>query len=267
MAWGFDPDQMMEDPFFGAYTSVGVSLAKLVAAGADYRRAYLTFQEFFEKLRSEPERWGKPFAALLGALRAQLDFGRAAIGGKDSMSGTFNDLDVPPTLISFAIAPVEAGEVLSPEFKEAGHPVYAFGGSSSAEHLKETWEAFHDLHRQGKVKAAWAVENGAAEAVMKMSFGNSIGFVNDPQAGAPWWGPYPGMIVAELTEEVDLPCANRIGFTTAEPAITIGRDSASIEELLNLNEGALEDVYPSCTPADPAPVPVLEAPALSLIHI
>ena len=263
MAWGFDPDQMMEDPFFGAYASVNVSLAKLVAAGVDYKKAYLTFQEFFEKLRSKPERWGKPFAALLGALRAQLDFGRAAIGGKDSMSGTFNDLDVPPTLISFAIAPVEAGEVLSPEFKEAGHPVYAFGGSSSAEHLKETWEAFHDLHRQGKVKAAWAVENGAAEAVMKMSFGNSIGFVNDPQAGAPWWGPYPGMIVAELTEEVDLPCAGRIGFTTAEPTITIGKDSASIEELLNLNEGALEDVYPSRTPADPAPVPVLEAPSFS----
>ena len=245
MAWGFDPDQMMEDPFFGAYASVNVSLAKLVAAGGDYKKAYLTFQEFFEKLRSEPERWGKPFAALLGALKAQLDFGRAAIGGKDSMSGSFNDLDVPPTLISFAIAPIKAGEVLSPEFKEAGHPVYTFGGSSSAKHLKEAWEAFHDLHRQGKVKAAWAVENGAAEAVMKMSFGNSIGFVNDPQAGAPWWGPYPGMIVAELTQEVDLPCADRIGFTTAEPTITIGKDSASIEELLNLNEGVLEKVYPT----------------------
>ena len=245
MAWGFDPDQMMEDPFFGAYASVNVSLAKLVAAGGDYKKAYLTFQEFFEKLRSEPERWGKPFAALLGALKAQLDFGRAAIGGKDSMSGSFNDLDVPPTLISFAIAPIKAGEVLSPEFKEAGHPVYTFGGSSSAKHLKEAWEAFHDLHRQGKVKAAWAVENGAAEAVMKMSFGNSIGFVNDPQAGAPWWGPYPGMIVAELTQEVDLPCADRIGFTTAEPTITIGKDSASIEELLKLNEGVLEKVYPT----------------------
>ena len=245
MAWGFDPDQMMEDPFFGAYSSVVVSLAKVAAAGGDYKKAYLTFQEFFEKLRSEPERWGKPFAALLGALKAQLDFGRAAIGGKDSMSGSFNDLDVPPTLISFAIAPIKAGEVLSPEFKEAGHPVYTFGGSSSAKHLKEAWEAFHDLHRQGKVKAAWAVENGAAEAVMKMSFGNSIGFVNDPQAGAPWWGSYPGMIVAELTQEVDLPCADRIGFTTAEPTITIGKDSASIEELLNLNEGVLEKVYPT----------------------
>ena len=245
MAWGFDPDQMMEDPFAGAFHSVEVSLAKVVAAGGDYQKAYLTFQEFFEKLRDEPERWGKPFAALLGALKAQLDFGRAAIGGKDSMSGSFLDKDVPPTLISFAIAPIKAGEVLSPEFKEAGHPVYTFGGSSSAKHLKEAGEAFHDLHRQGKVKAAWAVENGAAEAVMKMSFGNSIGFVNDPQAGAPWWGPYPGMIVAELTQEVDLPCADRIGFTTAEPTITIGKDSASIEELLKLNEGVLEKVYPT----------------------
>ncbi len=108
---------------------MNVSVAKLVAAGADYKKAYLTFQEFFEKLRDEPERWGKPFAALLGALDAQLELGAAAIGGKDSMSGSFHDLDVPPTLISFAIAPIKAGEVLSPEFKEAGHPVYLFGGS------------------------------------------------------------------------------------------------------------------------------------------
>ena len=96
------------------------SLAKVAAAGGDYKKAYLTFQEFFEKLRSEPERWGKPFAALLGALKAQLDFGRAAIGGKDSMSGSFNDLDVPPTLISFAIAPIKAGEVLSPRVQGGG---------------------------------------------------------------------------------------------------------------------------------------------------
>ena len=117
MAWGFDPEQMAADPYAGAYASITVSLAKLAAAGADYRRAYLTLQEYFEKLRTEPGRWGKPFAALLGALDAQLDFGAAAIGGKDSMSGSFLDLDVPPTLISFAIAPIKAGEVLSSEFK------------------------------------------------------------------------------------------------------------------------------------------------------
>ncbi len=249
MAWGFDPDHMSADPYTGAYASVVSSLAKLVAAGGDYRRAYLTFQEYFEKLRTEPARWGKPFSALLGALDAQLSFGVAAIGGKDSMSGSFLNRDVPPTLISFAIVPAKAGEVLTPEFKEAGHPVYTFGNGclDDAEGQKAAWDALHELSAAGKVKAAWAVENGVAEAVMKMSFGNRIGFVNDPKEGAPWWGPCPGMIVAELTEKVDLPCANRIGFTTSEPTITIGRDTASISELLERNEGVLENVYPTRT--------------------
>ena len=245
MAWGFDPDQMMEDPFFGAYCSVVVSLAKVAAAGGDYKKAYLTFQEFFEKLRSEPERWGKPFAALLGALKAQLDFGRAAIGGKDSMSGSFNDLDVPPTLISFAIAPIKAGEVLSPEFKEAGHPVYRFAPENdSAQALKTAWEAFYDLHRQGKVKAAWAVENSLAEAVMKMSFGNSIGFQTGLE-DVNWYAPCAGAIVAELTEEINLDCARRIGETTEAPFVALPGDAVSIQELLNLNEGVLEKVYPT----------------------
>ena len=245
MAWGFDPDQMMEDPFFGAYCSVVASLAKVAAAGGDYKKAYLTFQEFFEKLRSEPERWGKPFAALLGALKAQLDFGRAAIGGKDSMSGSFNDLDVPPTLISFAIAPIKAGEVLSPEFKEAGHPVYRFAPENdSAQALKTAWEAFHDLHRQGKVKAAWAVENSLAEAVMKMSFGNSIGFQTGLE-DVNWYAPCAGAIVAELTEEINLDCARRIGETTEAPFVALPGDAVSIQELLQLNEGVLEKVYPT----------------------
>ena len=245
MAWGFDPDQMMEDPFFGAYCSVVASLAKVAAAGGDYKKAYLTFQEFFEKLRSEPERWGKPFAALLGALKAQLDFGRAAIGGKDSMSGSFNDLDVPPTLISFAIAPIKAGEVLSPEFKEAGHPVYRFAPENdSAQALKTAWEAFYDLHRQGKVKAAWAVENSLAEAVMKMSFGNSIGFQTGLE-DVNWYAPCAGAIVAELTEEINLDCARRIGETTKAPFVALPGDAVSIQELLKLNEGVLEKVYPT----------------------
>ena len=106
MAWGFDPDQSSVDPYMGSYNAVYTSMAKLVAAGADYTKAYLSFQEFFERLRTESVRWGKPFAALLGALDAQLELGAAAIGGKDSMSGTFMDKDVPPTLISFAVCPV-----------------------------------------------------------------------------------------------------------------------------------------------------------------
>ncbi|MBE5956337.1 MAG: phosphoribosylformylglycinamidine synthase [Lachnospiraceae bacterium] len=252
MAWGFDPDQSTLDPYTGSYNAVYTSMAKLVAAGADYKLAYLTFQEFFEKLRQEPQRWGKPFSALLGGLDAQLELGAAAIGGKDSMSGSFLDMDVPPTLISFAIAPLKADEVLSPEFKEAGHPVYLFAGTD-ADSKKAAWETFYALHKEGKVAAAWAVENGLAEAVMNMSFGNEIGFA---AAGTDvlWDTLIPAGIVAELTEDTD--AALLIGVTTEEPVITIGDDSASIEELLALNEGVLEKVYPNRTKSA-GEVPVL----------
>ena len=121
MSYGFHPQVMSQSPYEGAYLSVVESLMKLGAAGFDTRRAYLTFQEYFERMTGDPARWGKPLAALLGALDAQMDFGVAAIGGKDSMSGTFETLDVPPTLVSFAIAPGVSGEVISPEFKAAGH--------------------------------------------------------------------------------------------------------------------------------------------------
>ena len=240
MAWGFDPERMSIDPYAGAHESVYVSMAKIVAAGADYRKAYLTFQEFFEKLRNEPERWGKPFAALLGGLDAQLELGAAAIGGKDSMSGSFLDMDVPPTLISFAIAPVKAGEVLTPEFKAGEHPVYLFRGQDA----KSAWSTFHALCQTGKVKAAWAVEHGLAEAVMKMSFGNCVGF----QAGledVDWYTAMPGAIVAELTEEINEPCALRLGETTKAPYVALPGEAVSIEELLQCNEAILEKVYPT----------------------
>ncbi len=241
MAWGCDPDTLSRDPYWGAYEAVTTSLAKLVAAGADYKKAYLTLQEFFEKLRDEPGRWGKPFAALLGAMEAQLQYGCAAIGGKDSMSGSFLDLDVPPTLISFAIAPIQAGEVISPEFKEPGHPVYYFGASPL--HRKEAWETFHALAREGKIKAAWAVENGIDEAVMKMSFGNKIGFSGDDVLLRGY--RHSGDIVAELAEEIDCEYAQKIGKTTEAAVISIDGDEAPIDELLALNEGVLEDVYPT----------------------
>ena len=247
-SWGCDPDHMSIDPYTGAHAAVYTSVAKLVAAGADYKKAYLTLQEFFEKLRNEPARWGKPFAALLGALDAQLELGAAAIGGKDSMSGTFLDKDVPPTLISFAIAPVKQGEVLTPEFKEAGNPVYLFGPTDdSAESLKQVWEAFYALHMQGKVKSAWAVENGIAEAVMKMSFGNGIGFASNGAVDDQWHMGLWGFLVAELTEDVDIPGVMKIGETTEEPNIVLDGDSASIEELYALNSAVLEDVYPTKT--------------------
>ena len=246
MAWGCDPDHMTIDPYTGAHAAVYNSVAKLVAAGADYKAAYLTLQEFFEKLRNEPARWGKPMAALLGALDAQLELGAAAIGGKDSMSGSFMDLDVPPTLISFAIAPIQAGAVLSPEFKEADHPVYLFAPTDfGTDSLKTAWEQFNALHKAGKVKAAWAVENGLGEAVMKMSFGNGIGFRGNGYVKDQWHLPFYGFIVAELTEDVELPGVVKIGQTTAEAVIDLDGDCASIEELYALNAGVLENVYPT----------------------
>ena len=243
MAWGCDPEQTSTDPYIGAYNAVYTSMAKLVAAGADYKKAYLSFQEFFEKLRTEPERWGKPFAALLGTVDAQLELGAAAIGGKDSMSGTFLDHDVPPTLISFAIAPVRAGEIVTTDFKSAGHGVYLFYGGT-AEQKTAAWERFTALARAGRVASAWAVENGLAEAVFKMSLGNEIGFAAEKSA-RDWFAPMPGAIIAELTEEVsDAVC---IGVTTAEKTIAIGNDEASIAELLALNDAVLESVYPTKT--------------------
>ena len=249
MAWGLDPDHMCIDPYTGARAAVYTSMAKLVAAGADYKQAYLTLQEFFEKLRTEPVRWGKPFAALLGAMDAQLELNAAAIGGKDSMSGTFLDMDVPPTLISFAIAPVLATEVLSPEFKEAGHPVYLFApDEDTAESQKAAWDAFYALHKAGKVKAAWAVENGLGEAVMKMSFGNKIGFKSTQCDDWHSAGMY-GFIVAELSEEVENNYAFKLGETTAEEVIDLAGDKATIDELIAINEGVLESVYPTIAPA------------------
>ena len=251
MAWGLDPDAMCIDPYCGAHAAVYNSMAKLVAAGADYKLAYLTLQEFFEKLKNEPARWGKPFAALLGAMDAQIELGAAAIGGKDSMSGTFLDKDVPPTLISFAIAPIKASEVLTPEFKEAGHPVYLFAPvDETAESVKETWETFHTLCGEGKVKAAWAVENGLGEAVMKMAFGNEIGFKATAKLNAgDWHLPFYGYIVAEMTEDVTLRGTLKLGVTTAEPVIELGKDKATIAELMKLNEATLEGVYPTTAPA------------------
>ncbi len=247
MAYGLDPDMMCIDPYSGAHAAVYSSMAKLVASGADYKAAYLTLQEFFEKLRNEPERWGKPFAALLGAMDAQLELGAAAIGGKDSMSGSFMDKDVPPTLISFAIAPIKAGDIVTPEFKEADHPVYLFGPTDETpESLMTAWERFHELSKAGKVKAAWAVENGLAEAVMKMSFGNEIGFrACDCVKGDDWYLPFYGFIVSELTEEIETPGVMKLGNTTAEQRIELGGESADIAELLKLNEATLEGVYPT----------------------
>ena len=251
MAWGFRPRWMEKDPFHGAGVSVIDSVAKLVASGCDPTKVYLSFQEYFEKLRNDPIRWGKPFAALLGAFTAQIGLGVAAIGGKDSMSGSFLGLDVPPTLVSFAIAPEKAQNVITPEFKEPGHPVYLFHPSFSGDYgdLKAMWMDFHKLCQAGHVKAAWAVTaGGSAEAVIKMSFGNRIGFNSDARLDRdPFWITTPGAIVAEC--DCPVTGARLLGYTSSEPIISLPNDVSPIDELLAVSEGVLEDIYPTRTPA------------------
>ena len=247
MAWGFDPYLMERNPYTGAFVSVLTSMAKLVAAGCDPKAAYASFQEYFEKLRDEPARWGKPFAALLGALTAQLGLGVAAIGGKDSMSGSFLDMDVPPTLISFAIAPARAGDVLSPEFKAAGHPVYLFQAENALDcgEINQCFAHVHELCAAGKVKAAWAVEENVAEGIMKMSFGNEIGFAAREDVPNVWYGVRSGAIIAECDGEVE--GGLLLGCTTEEPVIKLPGEEAPISELLSISEHVLEEVYPTRT--------------------
>ena len=241
MSWALDPERMSEDPYRGAYEAVVTSAAKLVAAGADWEKLYLTLQEFFEKLREEPERWGKPFAALLGALDAQMELSAAAIGGKDSMSGSFLDHDVPPTLISFAVAPIIASELIPAEFQAPGHPVYLFSGGDHA----SRFAAFRKLAGSGKVLSARAVDHGAAEAVIQMSFGNGVGFAAG--VSEDWYGPMPGAILAELSGEISQPLARKLGVTIGDATVFLDGDSAPVSELLADNEAVLEDVYPTRT--------------------
>jgi len=247
MAYGFDPYLSSENPFEGAKTAVITSVAKLVAAGCDPDTAYLTFQEYFERLSSDPKRWGKPFSALLGAFEAQMGLELAAIGGKDSMSGSFNEMDVPPTLVSFAVAPNDAKYVITPEFKEPGHGVVVFEASKNLGKTKEMWKTVRSLIEDGTIVSAWAVtEGGIPEAIFKMSLGNEIGFDFTLDSGdETFFGLYPGSIIAESCK--DIPGATVIGRTTAEQTIKQGGEAISISELKAAWEHVLEDIFPTKT--------------------
>ena len=223
------------------------SVAKVVAAGGDYKKVYLTLQEFFEKLRDDPERWGKPFAALLGALEAQLGPGCAAIGGKDSMSGSFLDLDVPPTLISFAIAPVRAGEVISSEFKQAGHPVYGSAAPSPT--------ASRPQGGLGAVPPAvpggQGVRRPGGGAGRRCRGRDEHGLrqrhrlCRRPPGGRPLVRARPGHDCGRAHRGAGgRPAA---GYTTEKAEIAIGKDVESVADMLRLNEAVLEDVYPTRT--------------------
>lgn len=250
MAWGYDPYLSSKSPYHGAMSAVVESVAKIVAAGGRYEHTWLTFQEYFERTKNDPERWGKPFAALLGAYKAQIELGCAAIGGKDSMSGTFEDIDVPPTLVSFAVTVADTDNIISDEFKRAGSkvafiaPEYDSDGLVNFDSLRSVFERVESLIADGKVLSAWAVSfGGISEAVTKMCFGNGIGFKFAEKLSAEQlYKACPGAFVLELAEDVE--GLRIIGETTAEKKIVNGYE-LDLEKLEKLWEEKLEPIFPT----------------------
>ncbi len=251
MAWGYDPYLTEQSPYHGAYSAVVESVSKLIATGASFEDVYLTFQEYFEHPGKDPKRWGKPLAALLGAFKAQLELGVGAIGGKDSMSGSFEDLDVPPTLVSFAVTTGKTDDVISPEFKAAGHkvalicPKYDENGLPITESLIEVYNTVTGLIRAKKAVSAYTpCVGGIAEAVLKMSIGNGIGFkFNENLSLDEIFGKRCGAFLLELTDDCEV--GEIIGETCEEPAISFKGETADLSKLLSAYEDKLEGVY-SC---------------------
>ena len=258
MAWGFNPYLTAANPFVGSYIAVVESVAKLVAAGFAREDMYLTFQEYFEKLRDEPERWGKPAAAVLGALMAQVDLGVGAIGGKDSMSGSFEQLDVPPTLVSFATAVGSIDRVTSPEFKGAGHrvariaPAAYDGVVPEAAGLLEAIAVVERLIGEG---AALAVSTpgygGTAEALFKMCVGNGIGLALDEDVTADeLFAPAYGSFLVELADDAAVPAAGDavrvdvLGETTEAYQFAACGETIPLADLQEAWESQLEPVFP-----------------------
>ena len=271
MAWGGDPHVMEQSPYRGAYLAVADSVAKVIAAGGSRSRCWLTFQEYFEKLGSDPKRWGKPVAALLGALSAQLDLQVAAIGGKDSMSGSFNDLDVPPTLVSFAVSTGKTDRIFSPEFKAPGHKVVLLAPACDENGMPEIKSLLSVLDRaeaaiaSGNVASACVVGNGGiAVSVMKSCFGNGLGFSFDD--GFPCGELFvrrSAAFLLELTGGADLGVP--VGVTNDSGVLRRKDESVSLDELERPYDGALEDIFPMRTPMAAQSIPTLEAPAFDRV--
>ena len=259
MAWGFNPYLMSANCYTGAYLSVVESVSRMVAAGFEHEGLYLTFQEYFERLRDDPRRWGKPMAALLGALMAQVDLGIGSIGGKDSMSGSFEDLDVPPTLVSFATGLGTVGRVTSPEFKGAGHrvavvvPDYADDGLTPLpDALLATFSLVEDMVERGDALAiSTPGYGGAAEAAFKMCVGNRIGLELSDSFGADaLFCPSYGSFLVELSDSAEVPetpagvTISLFGTTASTYELSVAGENIDLSELQEAWEGAIESVFP-----------------------
>jgi phosphoribosylformylglycinamidine synthase len=275
MAWGFDPYLSEQSPFHGAVYAVTESVCKAVASGARLSDIRLTLQEYFPKLGNDPKRWGLPFAALLGAFHAQHKLRLAAIGGKDSMSGSFNELDVPPTLVSFALAPGKASLALSPEFKKPGSAVSLVTIPRDTDNLpdfaalKQTAEALHKLNRDGKLLSLHHIgAPGLAAALAKSCFGNRIGF-SSRSVGVPPTSlcteAYFTFLLEHTPEATDcirqaLPSLQQIGQTTADSTLILNGESHDLTTLQSAWESTLEPVYPTRPEADDHGSKIVDAP-------
>ncbi len=248
MSWGYNPYVTEQSPFHGAYLAVVESAAKLIATGAKFEDVYLTFQEYFEKPGNDGKRWGKPFSALLGAFKAQKELGIGAIGGKDSMSGSFENIDVPPTLVSFAVTTEKTASIVSPEFKSAGNhvvwlkPEMDENGLPTAKSLLALFDKVTDLLRSGKAVSCYTPGfGGVAEAVYKMSIGNGFGFAYASGLSMEdLFGYAYGSFVLEVTGETE---GVLLGTVTNDDVITREGETISLSDLNRIYENKLEGVY------------------------
>ncbi len=250
MSWGYNPFISEKSPMFGGYYAVIESVCKLIATGATFEDTYLTFQEYFEKPNKDASRWGKPMAALLGVYKAQRELKLSAIGGKDSMSGSFEKIDVPPTLVSFAVTTDKLAKVISPEFKKSGSKVLLLSAKRTCDGLVDTadllenFKIIEELNAKGKINAMYTPTiGGVAEAVMKMAFGNSIGFKFNNVSLNDIFGYNYGSFIIELNGEEEIAKATVLGQTIKEEQIVYGGDSVELSALSTIYEDKLESVF------------------------
>ena len=256
MSYGFDPYLSSWSPYHGAIYAVVDSVAKVVATGGDYKKIRFTFQEYFRRMTEDPKRWSQPFAALLGAYDAQMGFGLPSIGGKDSMSGTFNDIDVPPTLVSFAVDVAKEKDIITPEFKEVGSKIVKFEicrdqyEKPNYECMMKLYDAIHEMIQNGTIISAYALDSkGVIPAVSKMAFGNKIGVsVSGQIPGADLFAPGYGDIIAEIpADKIDDVNVSYvlIGETTDDATLKYGEESILLDDAIKTWEKTLEKVFPT----------------------
>ena len=256
MSYGFDPYLSSWSPYHGAMYAVVDSIAKIVATGGDYKKVRMTYQEYFRRMTEDPRRWSQPFAALLGSFDAQMGFGLPSIGGKDSMSGTFNDIDVPPTLVSFAVDVAKEKDIITPEFKAAGNKIVKFEISKDQydkpvyDEIMKLYDEIHEMIQNGVIISAYAVEGkGVIPAVSKMAFGNKIGVsISGRIPGADLFAPGFGDIIAEVpADRLDDITSSYvlIGETNDKEVFEYGYDSIPMDEAIKVWEKPLEKVFPT----------------------